>query len=130
MNFKQFKQARFIVAIFIAATVSIAVTIENTFLALAAVIIGMIFMILVRKRTNAVLSDERTEKISGVAARATYGIFTSFIALLSLFLILSGRANSDAFTESVGTILSFTALLSMAIFALSYRYYNKKYGDE
>lgn len=130
MNLKQFKVARIIVASFIATTVAIAVTTENILLALAAVLCGMIFMVLARKRTKAVLSDERTEKIAGLAARYTYAILTTFIAILSLFLIMSGQSNGDAFTESVGTILSFTALLSVALYAMSYKYLSKVYGDD
>jgi uncharacterized membrane protein len=130
MNLKQFKQTRIIVGSFIAATVAIAVTTENILLALAAVLMGMVLIVLARKRTKAVLSDERTEKIAGLAARYTYAILTSFIALLSLFLIMSGKSSGDAFTESVGTILSFTALLSIAIFAMSLKYFNKLYGDD
>ncbi|MDF1497007.1 MAG: DUF2178 domain-containing protein [Patescibacteria group bacterium] len=130
MNFKQFKLARIFVAMFIGATVAIASTTENTLLALAAVVIGMAFMILVRKRTKVILSDERTEKIAGTSARFTYAIHTTFIALLSLFLIINGKNTGDAFTESVGTVLSFTALLSVAIYALSYQYFNKFYGDD
>jgi len=130
MNFKQFKQARIIVGSFIAATVAIAVTTENILLALAAVLIGMIFMVLVRKRTKVILSDERTEKIAGTAARVTYAILTTFIALISLMLIMSGKKTGDAYTESVGTILSLTALLSVAIYAMSYKYFSKHYGDD
>jgi len=130
MNFKQFRQARIVVAIFIGATVAIASTTENILLALAAVLIGVAFMILVRKRTKVILSDERTEKIAGTAARVTYAIHTAFIALLSLLLIMSGKSNGDAFTESVGTILSFVALLSVAIYAMSYKYFSKFYGDD
>ena len=130
MDYRQFKIARILVAFFIGATVAVAVTTENTLLALAAVLIGMVFMILVRKKTNIVLSDERTEKVSGTAARITYSILTTFIALLSLFLIMSGKSSGQAFTESVGNILSFTALLSVSIYALSYWYYNKKYGND
>jgi len=130
MNLKQFKQARIIVGSFIAATVAIAVTTDNILLALAAVLIGMVFMVLVRKRTKAILSDERTEKIAGTAARVTYAILTSFVAFLSLFLIMSGKSGGDAFTESVGTILSYTVLLSVAIYAMSYKYFSKFYGDD
>jgi len=130
MTLKQFKLARILVAFFIGATVAIASTTENIILAIAAVLIGMIFMVIVRKRTKAVLSDERTEKIAGASARMTDAILTSFLAVLSLFLIMSGKSDGDAFTESVGTVLSFTALLSVGIYALSYAYFNKYYGAD
>ncbi|MBU2566925.1 DUF2178 domain-containing protein [Patescibacteria group bacterium] len=130
MNLKQFKITRIAIAFFIGATVAISTVTDNIILAFSAVLIGMIFMFMVRKRTKAVLSDERTEKIAGTAARVTYSILTTFIAFLGLFLIMSGQSSGEAFTESVGTILSFTALLSVAIYALSYKYFSKYYGDD
>lgn len=107
---------------------AIAVTLNNTFLALTAVISGMLILTLVRKKTKTVIVDERIQNISGQAARLTYAILTTFVGLISIFFILSGNQNNDAYVQSLGTILSYITLLSIGLYAVSYKYFNNKYG--
>lgn len=131
MNYQQFKIARIITAIFIGVTVSVAVTINNVILAFSSVLIGMLFLFLVRKKTKVVLVDERIKNISGQAARLTYSILTVVIAFLSLFFVMIGRKSvpQQASMETLGVILSYIALLSLALYSLSYKYISKKYGE-
>lgn len=130
MDYKNFKRWRVVIAFFIAMIVSIAVGVNNFYLAIAGVFAGVIFMSLVRRRFKEVVVDERVISISGKAARATYAIVTVFLAMLGLFLILSGRGHGDVYTESIGTIFSYTAMLLLVLYSVSYHYFNKKYGGD
>ncbi|MFA5128661.1 MAG: DUF2178 domain-containing protein [Patescibacteria group bacterium] len=129
MNYKQFKKMKVLTASFASAIVAIAVVYNNIILALAGVLIGMLFLFLVRKKTKAVLVDERIQSISGRAARLTYAILTITIAFLSLVFIIIGRRVGEANYEMLGIILSYVTLFSMAIYSLSYKYFSKKYGE-
>lgn len=129
MNYKQFKKMKVLTASFASAIVAIAVVYNNIILALAGVLIGTLFLFLVRKKTKAVLVDERIQSISGRAARLTYVILTITIAFLSLVFIIIGRRVGEANYEMLGVILSYITLFSMAIYSLSYKYFSKKYGE-
>lgn len=129
MNYKQFKRMRVLATSFVSATVAIAVVYNNIILALAGVLIGMLFLFLVRKKTKAILVDERIQSIGGRAARLTYTILTITIAFLSLIFIGSGRRTGEANYEMLGVILSYITLFSLALYSLSYKYISKKYGE-
>lgn len=118
-------------ASFVSATVAIAVVYNNIILALAGVLIGMLFLFLVRKKAKAVLVDERIQTISGLAARLAYVILTITIAFLSLVFIMIGRKSvpPQASLEVLGVTLSYIALLSLALYSLSYKFFSNKYGE-
>jgi uncharacterized membrane protein len=112
----------------VAAIVATAVSINNFYLALAGLFVGLLFNLLVRSKFRKKLVDERIESISGQASRMTYIITTIFLALLALFLVFSGRRNEDIFIESLGVIFSYIAILNTAVYAISFHYFNKKHG--
>jgi len=122
------KKIRLAVMLFVTATVSAAVSLENGFLAVSGVVIGMLFMFLVRKKFGRPEVDERIVSVSGLAGRATYAIVTTFLALLSLIIMLSGNNTGQSEMEMLGIVLSYIALLNIAIYSLSFFYYNRKYG--
>lgn len=128
MKEKTFKKVKIIITSFVSVTVGIAVVENNTLLALAGVVIGILFLTLVRSRTKQVLVDERIKSISGYAARLTYMILTALLGLLSIFFISSGGRTDELYMEALGVILSYITLLSVAIYAMSYKFFEKKYG--
>ncbi len=124
MKYNQFKKVKILIASFISATIAIALTLNNMMLAFTGVLIGILFLFLVKKKTKAVLVDERIRNVGGQAARLTYLISTIFLAFLSLIFISGGR------WKSLGVIFSYLALLNLAIYSISFKYYIKKYGDD
>lgn len=130
MTYDAFKKVRIGVAMFVAFTVSIAVSIDNIYLALAGVLIGMLFLLTVKRTVKDVMVDERIISIAGRATRATYAIVTPALALLSLALIMIGRKNGDAGLEQTGTILSYAMLFNVAVYSLLFKYFMKKYGGD
>lgn len=130
MKLNTFRKAKLMIVSFVAATVGIASVNRNMYLALAGVAIGILFLALVRRRVNAVTVDERVAHISGRAARLTYAIVTTLLGLLSIFFISTGQRNGEMYIEGLGTVLSYIALLSLAIYAMSFKFYSKQYGAE
>ncbi|PIQ68391.1 MAG: hypothetical protein COV91_04320 [Candidatus Taylorbacteria bacterium CG11_big_fil_rev_8_21_14_0_20_46_11] len=88
----------------------------------------MLFLFLVRKKYGKELVDERVISISGQASRMTYIISTLTLAILGLFLIFSGKGKNDIYTEALGTIFSYAAMFNIAVYAISFKFFNKKYG--
>jgi len=130
MTQKQFFIARIIIGILVAIIVAGAVSINNFYLAISGVLIGMLFLYLVRVKFSKVVVDERIVSVSGKASRMTYVIVTLLLAILSMFLIFSGKKNNDIAVESIGVILSYVTILNIAVYAVSFRFFNKMYGGD
>ncbi|MDD2646533.1 MAG: DUF2178 domain-containing protein [Patescibacteria group bacterium] len=130
MNYTTFKRIKILITSFVAATVAIAVVYNNLLLALAGVLIGMMFLFLVRKKSKTVLVDERVKLVGGYAARMTYIILTVTTGVLSLIFTSAGQRSSEPNYEILGIVLSYLTLLSVALYSISYKYYSKKYGGE
>jgi len=130
MSYKNFKVARMLMAMFIAMTVSIAVSIENVLLAVSAVGIGMISMVLIKRSVKEVLVDEMVKTIAGKSALMAYSITVPVLAFLSLILMFSNLSTRGSEMYNLGITLSYVALFNMAAYSLSYYYYQKKYGRD
>lgn len=130
MSYKTFKWVRVFMAMFIAATVSIAVTIENSYLAIAAVAVGMVSMLLIKKNVKEVLVDEMVKDIAGRAALMAYSITIPVLALLSLVFMFSNLSQRGSDLYNLGVILSYIALFNMFVYSFFYYYYQRKYGRD
>lgn len=117
-------------AMFIAMTVSIAVSIENIYLAFSAVIIGMISMLLIKRSVKEVLVDEMVKTIAGKSALMAYSITIPVLAFLSLVLMFLNLSNRGSEMYNLGINLSYIVLFNMAVYSLAYYYYQKKYGRD
>lgn len=130
MTYKNFKTIRVLIIILVGAIVAAAVTINNFYLALLGILIGLLFNFLVRIKFKKTLVDERIETISGRAARTTYTIITMFLALMGLLLIVYARQQQDFYTEALGVTFAYLAMFNITIYALSFKFFNKKYGGD
>ena len=130
MSYKNFKIARLLITFFLAMTVSIAVSTENVLLAVSAIGIGMITMLLIKKKVKAVLVDEMVKNIAGKSALMAYSITVPVLAILSLVFMFSNLSNEDSYLYNLGMIFSYIALFNMAVYSIAYYYYRKKYGSD
>ncbi|MBU0707956.1 DUF2178 domain-containing protein [Patescibacteria group bacterium] len=129
MTIKTFKKVYLGIAIFILASVVIAVLVDNLILALAGLFIGILLVILFSIKVKTTVSDERTEAISGRSAYITFHIITLLLGLLSFFFIINGYIQKDFQSESLGVTLCYITLLSITIYAITYRYFNKIHSN-
>jgi len=125
MNLKKYKQVRVAVALFVAATVSTAVTNNNRLLAVTGVLVGMLFMIIARSKTK-IRIDEREKAVREKAAQYTYAIFAPTVGLASFLLFTFGR--DHLYLVALGQVLAYLTLFLISLYALSYYYFNQKYG--
>ncbi|MFZ3054680.1 MAG: DUF2178 domain-containing protein [Minisyncoccales bacterium] len=130
MSYKNYKIVRIFIAMFIAMTVSIAMSVENVLLAVSAISIGMISIFLIKKNVKAVLVDEMIKTIAGKAALIAYSITVPTLAVLSLVFMFPNFSNEGSYLYNLGIIFSYIALFNMAVYSLSYYYYQKKYGRD
>lgn len=136
MNGKKYKQIRVLVSFFIAALVAVSVNLDSYLLAIVAVLTGMLFMIVARSKAK-IRTDEREVAIQEKAARMTCAIFAPTIAIASFLMLLPSKSKLAVFSqgewlylESLGMVFAYLALFFIAIHAISYHFFNRKYGGK
>ncbi len=134
MNRKKYKQLRVAVAFFVGMIISFAVLRDSYLLAAVGVMTGMLFMLLVRTQAK-IRTDERELTIQEKAAKITYAIFTPTIGLAAFFLLLPSKGGISVFSkgewlyiESLGMIFAYLSFFLIAIYAISYYFFSRKYG--
>jgi len=115
------------VASFIGANTAVTMIFKSYSLALAGLAAGVLFLVLVGPRTRIAL-DERAESVLEKAARMTYAIFAPTIALGSFLLVVLAKMNDSLYLESLGMVLFYLTLFLIVLYAISARYYNRKFG--
>ena len=113
--------------IFVVLVIGLAISINNVLLAIAGVLIGLLFMWMVKSRVKGVMVDERIENISGQAARATYSIVTMSLALSSLIFIVVSKTPDGYFLQTLGVIFSYITMFSVAVYSIAYWLIGRNY---
>jgi len=134
MDRKKYKQLRVIVTFFVSAIVSLAVIRDGYLLAATGILTGMVFMVLVRAKAK-IRTDERESTVQEKAARMTYAIFAPTIGIAAFLLLLPSKGGISVFSkgewlfvESLGMIFAYLTLFLITIYAISYHFFNKKFG--
>lgn len=134
MDRKKYRQLRAVITLFVGTIVALAVTNNSYLLATAGVLTGMVFMILARSKAK-IKTDEREATVQEKAARMTYAVFTPVIGIASFLLLLPSKGGISVFSkgewlyvESLGMVFAYLALFLIAIYSISYHFYNQKYG--
>lgn len=136
MNLKKYKKIRVVITLFVAAIVALAVLQNSYFLALAGVLTGMLFMVLVRSKTKIII-DEREKTIREKAAQITYAIFAPTLGIATILLLIPSYSGASVFSkgefgylESLGMVFAYLTLFLITLYAISYYFLNRKYGGE
>jgi len=126
MNVKKYRKIRVLVFLFVAAIVSISTIRESYVLALLGVLTGILFLSIARAKTKVVI-DEREKSVREKAAQMTYAVFAPTLGIGSLLMLISYRGEFY-YIESLGMIFAYITLFLIALYALSYHFFNRKYG--
>ena len=110
--------------------VAAGITTGNIYLAIIAIFIGMLFLGFVRRRSKEVIVDERAEEVSGRAARLTHLIVTGFLGFLALLFLFAGYRSSEIYLISLGTVFCYIVCLSVAVYAMTFKYLDRKYSGK
>ncbi len=134
MNSKTYQFVRKAVAFFVGLLLAIAVTKDNVQLAVASIVTGMVFILLVRVQAT-IKPDERDHSIQEKAAYVTYAIFAPTIGITALLLLLPSKAGIPLFNkgewlylESLGMIFAYLTLFIITVYALSHHFLDRRYG--
>jgi uncharacterized membrane protein len=126
MNTQQYRYVRVAVIFFMAAVVAVSLWLNNHLLAAAGIVTGLLFLLLVRSRAR-ILVDEREQSIREKAAAATYTIYAATIGVSAVILLLWSR-RGFVYLEALGLLFAYLALFLIALYAISYQFFNRRYG--
>ena len=136
MNIKKYRQIRAAITLFIGLIVAVSVTQNSFVLAAIGVLVGMLFLSIVRSKTKITI-DEREETVREKAAQLTYAIFAPTIGIGAFLLMVPSYSGISVFSkgefvylESLGIIFAYLTLFLIAIYAISYYFLNRKYGGD
>lgn len=130
MSYKLFRNLRILVIIILAATISIAVNMENAVLAVSAIIIGMIAMFAIKKNVKELRTDEMIQSIAGKSSLWAYSICIPFLALLSIFFMFSSLSDKGSDMYNLGMVLSYVVLFHIATYSIAFIYFRNKYKSD
>lgn len=127
MDRKKYTRYSMITTIAVGFAVGLSASRGDSTIAIAAVIIGMVLLSVLKRRVKEVIEDERIYRISEKASRRTVqvvGITMAVIGLVSIGLSKSGYSEIAQF----GYTLAFFASALLLVYIIFYGYYSKKYG--
>jgi len=127
MKRKKFKQYSMAITIAIGVIIGWSAIRGDLTIALAAIVIGMIILYLLKSRVKQVIEDERVYRISEKASRRTIQIVGTTTALVGLSLIGLSRSGYLELSE-VGFSLAYFATALLMVYMIFYGYYSKKLG--
>jgi len=117
---------RIIIILCVGVGVGMAAYWDNWIAALAAIIVGILAMLFLRRNVKEIIADERNYTSAYKAARLTMVIGTIGMAIASLVLIAINRSNLGSFQAQLGFILAYITCGLLVINMAVYTYYNRK----
>jgi len=123
MTAKKFLAYRLIVVALLAGVISSFVAVGNYLVPIAAVVTAIIFILIMKKKVNEVLVDERDYKIAGNAARYAMTIFSAISGVIILILFALKKDRPDF--ELVGSILAYAVCSLMLLYSFIFKYYQR-----
>ena len=126
MNTQRNGRLRMAAILFLAVVVAVSLWLNQYLLAAAAVGAGGLFLLLVRTQAAA-LVDEREQSIREKAAAATYTVYAATIGISAVILLLWSR-QGYVYLEALGLLFAYLALFLIALYAVSYQFFNRRYG--
>ena len=123
MNRKYFAIYAAVICASMGTVVGYGVSVRNALLPTIAFGIGVVLIVLGRRRVTEIIEDERTYRISEKASRRIYQVFVTSAALVGTILIALNRH------EDVGYTLAFSACALLILYLVFYSYYNKRALD-
>jgi len=127
MNLKQYKLYRVITIVILGMSISVSITLENYYLPIILVIIGMAAMYYLRKqlRTTEVMADERDYKLAGGAARYTISIY-GLIGTFGIFILMALSGGKEDFVYVLSQYLAFSICFLFLLNVVVFKYLSRR----
>ena len=128
MTISKYKTIKIILFAFLAVGVAITIWQDLPFLTFLELGFYMVLISLLKTSVRGVLLDERQQSVVEKSAQVSFQILMPLLFLTSVALITGGRREDFYFIKGLGIILGYITLLGLAIYGLTYWYFDKKTG--
>ena len=123
MTLQTFKKWQIGLTFILSMIVSISIVMQNSMIALTAMIIGSLLLIQLRRSVKGVIADERDYDIAGKSALLAMRIF-GWIGSIVMVILFSFRGRSP-FIEPVAYTLSYSICLLILMYTVISKYYGQ-----
>jgi uncharacterized membrane protein len=130
MNIKTYRNWRTVFTAIIVAVGAVSVVTGIVYILIAAVVIGMIILLMLRRRVKEVIYDERTYTIAYKAARLTVSIAGIGMAMAGAILLALNRDTMASTAAQAGFALLYATCSLLAVNLAAYTYYSRKLGGK
>lgn len=127
MNYKVYLWLKKLITVASVTGVGLGIWQHNAVQAVLIVGIGFVALLILRSKTNAVLVDERLERITDKAARGAFMLSTAIFALVSLIFLVFTRQGM-LFPQMLGTLFGYVAICMLTLYLLLYWAYSRQMG--
>lgn len=124
MKYRKYRIYKLFIVIVLALLVGFFVEQGNFIIPLIALLVAVVFMFLIKRNVDEIISDERINLISDKAMGLTFKITTILIAILGVILI--ALKNNYSVYYTIGNVFAFLACGMLILYSILFRYYSKK----
>jgi uncharacterized membrane protein len=130
MTYRAFKVWQRVLAAVIAIAAAVSIVLGNSFILIAAVIIGVAILMALRRRVTEVVADERTYAIAYKAARFTLAVVSIGMAVSGAILLAFSHGDFSLPLAHVGFSLEYATCGLLIVNYIAYYYYSRKLGGK
>jgi uncharacterized membrane protein len=127
MRYITFRKWQAIIGMIIGGITGASVAMGNWIIPVFTIIICILIMMVLRRKVQEIVNDERTYAIAEKAARLTLQIMIFGMAITGAILLVISHGKYQAMTQA-GFALEYATCALLIINYLAYYYYSKKLG--
>ncbi len=129
MSLKAFTRIRIFVLIIMVGLISWAIVSGNAWIPIPVILAALVIMLLLRRRVQEVVVDERVYSIAEKASLVAFRVFGIAAAVIGVTLVALGwQSSSDLY--KIGLTLAYSACGLLVIYYIAYIYYNRKHSGK
>jgi uncharacterized membrane protein len=129
MSYKTYRIIQAFNGMVLGAIMAVSISLGNWIMPLAAIIISISILTVLRRRVKEIVTDERTYAIAEKASRLTLQIVAIGMALVGVILLAISHDSSSTMGQT-GLALCFATCGLLIINYLAYYYYSRKLGGK
>jgi uncharacterized membrane protein len=127
MSYKTFRMIQALNGVLLGGIMGASVALGNWIIPVAAVIISLAAMMILRRQVKEIIADERIYTIAEKAARLTVQIVAIGMAIIGAILLGVSR-NEVTGLRQIGFTLLYATCALLVINYIAYSYYSRKLG--
>ena len=124
MEMKTLRRLTTVLTTIIVIIVAVSILMSNTMVSIAAIILGIAILFVMRTSVKDIIKDEMVYRISEKASRRAFQIFVLCVGLLGASILIIDELNAQF--SQVAYAFLFSICLLLVIYLAFYFYYSKR----